>query len=435
MVHILDLPPELLIEIMKLATDNPVRDIEVLASWSRFETIYTYNRHEQSKLAIQTKYSLSLVCTVFRKLSLGLLYEDIWIRHGSDGLLETLERSRNGPDPGFGGYVKRVSLALACEEERLPKRDIYANVRRALMCCPNVRIIERHQEVTEEDQEQATVMTVSPIDDLEFRHLTRVDWHNTPLDSCLSSISSPRFIWNSDSLRVLIVGADNFPDQLEQTDPETVVCLPSVHTLGIRSFNTFGSERRRYQLFLPSLRRLVVGRPEAIYNFYSGCLAPLRSQISEIELEPEPRFLRHDFVTTLLAYCNNTTELCIPVGTTRPASRYDESPRTVLNFPIRRVCLHAGLPGSPGAYDQNDLLWWALLRGHFESLCAPESRFRDLESIVLCGSEWKETIEDARLLSFLCLAESRGVHIECEDEQLQRTISTRIRELSPNGAT
>ena len=276
------LPHEILIDIFKLATDYPGRHSHVSAPWTPFEPAYAFRSKDGYVGSLRTKHSLALASSLFRELLTPFLYEHIWIRHGAAALLSILEYSR-GPDGlGHGRFVRRVTVSSGghCTPHEVTIK-INTNI---LTCCPFVEQIIRPQETASGDQ--------LLLDDIDPPYLSRVDWHNTPFDSSFASSPAPRFIFHSRSLRVLVLGADNFP-WAEDIEPETVIDLPNLHTLGINSSNSFGAEPRRHILKMPSLQRLIVGRPEAIYNLFSGTLEHISRQIRHLELGADPRFLRH----------------------------------------------------------------------------------------------------------------------------------------------
>ncbi|EJD08262.1 uncharacterized protein FOMMEDRAFT_25397 [Fomitiporia mediterranea MF3/22] len=459
------LPAELLTEIFKLATDNPVRDLDSLTSWKPFEGIYASQTEKSCSAALRTKHALTLVCRSFRTLIVDLLYEDIWIRHGSDGLMEVLESSftvdkeAGKEGQGYGRFVKRVNLSpIGYDGSGKSCGSILQNTRRILMCCPDVRVIRRPPctsswtnggEVVQND----FVDSIPTIDDLDFPRLQRAEWFNTPNDVMSATAPTPSVFFFSESLRVLILGPDNFPaprlsirgrgwreerqdqDLLNNNDAVemTVISLPNLHALSIQSLDTFGETPRRYRLSLPSLKHLILKRPEAIYTLFDGALTPLSSQIKTVEIAADFRFLRQDFVSTILQYCNNAERVYIPVFSTR-APHQNEVPRVFLEFShVKEVYLHAGLPNG---YVYGEEAWWTMLDAHFEGFCGGNSRFTVLERVVLAGKEWMESIRvcemnnDEKLMGrfkgVIHVAKRRGVELIAEDRDVQDALETVI---------
>ncbi|KAL5483055.1 hypothetical protein ACEPAI_8284 [Sanghuangporus weigelae] len=440
--NICSLPHELLTEIFRIATDNPVRDIDSLVLWTPFEGSYAPQKLEESRIALKTKHALASVCRLFRDLTPEFLYEDIWIRYGSDGLREVLEDSKvwdaDGEGFGFGRFTRRVSIYSAVElsDSSVPMPQ---NARAILSCCPNVRVISRSPIPQENLHTQVEFIDAIPsLNDLEFPHLQRVEWHNVPNDTMLAATPTPTPFFFSQSLRVLIIGPDNFPparrssasgldENQEQEAPETVISLPNLHTLGIQSIDAFGEPLRRYSIYLPSLKHLILKRPEAIYNLFDGGLTPLAPQITSLELAADFRFLRHDFISTVLDYCSHAEELYIPVFATR-APHQNMIPRVLLEFSsVKRVYLHAGLPNG---YVYGQQAWWTMLEAHFDGLCGPNSRFITLESIILSGREWIESVQDKdRFTVVLRMVRRKEVELVADDNNVQNELSLAFQEL------
>ncbi|EJD08261.1 uncharacterized protein FOMMEDRAFT_151001 [Fomitiporia mediterranea MF3/22] len=459
------LPTELLTEIFKLATDNPVRDIDSLVSRKPFEGIYASETEKACSAALCTKHALSLVCRSFRTLMIDLLYEDIWIRYGSDGLMEVLESSsamdkKAGKEgQGFGRSVKRVSLS---QIGNCGSSESLKNIRRILIRCPNVRIICQAQKFSSfpinegEAVRNDFISCAPPVDDLDFPHLQRVEWFNARDDVTNAIAPMPSVLFNSESLRVLILGSNNFPaprlssrgqDQREKRDyrdlfddsdaPETTISLPNLHTLSIQSIDTFGGLPRIYRLSLPSLEHLILQRPEAIYTFFNVALTPLATQVKSVEIAPDLRFLRKDFVSTILQYCDNAESVYIPVFYTKAPHR-NEVPRVFLEFNhVKEVHLHASLPNG---YAYGEEAWWAMLDAHFEGLCGGNSRFTVLERIVFAGKEWMESIRvcemnndeklKGRFKRVVNVVTRRGVELVAEDRDVQAVLEVVIQDLN-----
>ncbi|KAL5512516.1 hypothetical protein ACEPAG_3169 [Sanghuangporus baumii] len=440
--NVCSLPHELLTEIFRIATDNPVRNIDSLVSWTPFEGSYALQKVEESRTALKTKLTLASVCRLFKDLMPEFLYEDIWIRYGSNGLREILEYSKvwdaDGEGFGYGRFTRRVSICSAMELSD-SSLSMPRNARAILTCCPNVLVISRLPIPQENLNAQVEFIDAMPsLNDLEFPHLQRVEWHNVPNDTMLATTPTPTPFFFSPSLRVLILGPDNFPparrssatglgENQEQETPETIISLPNLHTLGIQSLDTFGEPPRRYSIHLPSLRHLILKRPEAIYNLFDGGLTPLAPQITSLELASDFRFLRHDFISTVLDYCSHTEELYIPVFATR-APHQNMIPRVLLEFAsVKRVYLHAGLPNG---YVYGQQAWWTMLEAHFDGLCGPNSRFITLERITLSGQEWMESVRDKdRFTVVLRMVRRKEVELVADDDNVQSELSLAFRDL------
>ena len=371
-----------------------------------------------------------------------LLYEDIWIRYGSDGLREALEnsvrRDTDGEGLGYGRFTKRVSISSAVEPGGISSAMV-ENTRAILTYCPNVRIICRPPVPEDNSNDQTDLLDGIPLlDDLEFPCLERVEWHNVPNDMMTATAPTPAPFLFSHSLRVLVLGPDNFSPirrtsisgsnaHGDEETPETIISLPNLHTLGIQSLDAFGEPPRRYSIRLPSLRHLILKRPEAIYNLFDGGLTPLAPQITSLELASDLRFLRHDFISTLLDYCPHVEELYVPVFATR-APHQNMIPRVLLEFAsVKRVYLHAGLP--PG-YVYGQQAWWTMLEAHFDGLCGTTSRFINLERITLSGPDWIESVQDRdRFDNVLRMVRTKEVELVADDESVQKSLDLAFRGL------
>ena len=80
---------------------SPVIDIRPFAAG------YGSTPYDQSKEVLSTKHSLSLVCTMWRALSLRYLFEDIWIRiRGAHALEMVLRRESNEGGQELSSFVR-----------------------------------------------------------------------------------------------------------------------------------------------------------------------------------------------------------------------------------------------------------------------------------------------------------------------------------------
>ena len=70
---------------------------------------------------------------------------------------------------------------------------------------------------------------------------------------------------------------------------------------------------------------------------------------------------------------------------------------------------------------------WSVLHEHFVGLCGPVSRFIQLRELVLCGPEWKETVEDDRFTYILRLVVAKGVRLVCEQQNANESLQKALR--------
>lgn len=415
------LPPEVLIPIIEMATRSRARDASWWRSWKPFELADDVEWLEECDSALKTKHTLSLVSYQFRILTLPFLYEHLWIRHGSEALLQVLKTSRKtGMD--IGRLVSRITITPLIKRT-MDRRRVYEMARHIIRHCPNLRHICRPQMFADEETQHIDEMV--PIDGIALPHLMRVDWYNTAGGSLSALAPSPRSIWTSKTLQILNVGPDNFPFVLGSQHQETTIDLPRVHTLCLQSLNAFGEGQRQFSIRLPSLNRLVIASPEALYNIYDGSLLSFHHQIHHLEIGADLRFLRHDFISTLIHYCRYTTDLYFPVFSTRPVRQNDLFWRNNVSFRAKRVYLSCAFPSDE--YSHDDPSWWIMLENHIEGLCGDASRFNRLKAIIFCGDAWGSIIQDSRFSYSLRRLLNRGLCILCNELRSQQMLQERIK--------
>ena len=409
------LPEELLLKIVDLAIGSRSGVIDSLAELPPFETVYSISEEARSRKSLCTKRSLSQTSSYLRRLVVPLLYEDIWIHHGAEVLLQILQGS-NG-NVGYGKYVKRIFMPHSTHHI-VP--DI---LRKIIESCPDVRILTRSL-ATRKDQEFKPLQ----IEDISFRadalkELVRIDWNNVPSDDVPAPTFAPSFIWSVPSLRVLTLGSRNFHDfeGLQSTDPtseiiqsEIKIDLPNVHTLRLRTLDALGDPFSHwYSVRLPKLRRVVLEAPAGLYPFYEGCLTFYGSSIETIEFSTHVGFLRIDGVALALFYCPNVKELCFPVFNTMPVRKnpLDVPDAEYRSYKVERVVLH-GFTETEAGYQVSRSWMTTHLADHVDGLCGEGTRFTLLKTIVLYGPEWVELLEDSFISSLLEILTKKGIKLE-----------------------
>ncbi|THH07799.1 hypothetical protein EW145_g3133 [Phellinidium pouzarii] len=412
--HAIRLPPELLTHIFGLATYSPARFIESL---EEPEPLQEDSAIAQCDAALETKYSLALSCSFFRSLSECFLYEDIRIRHGSGDLLKALEKSTKGTVNRNGDLVRRISVfPIGYDEGGHWYENISEHTIRILRCCPNIQVLTRPPMPVIRTSEPVNGQEADSfvINDLKFSSLYRVDWYNSPFDRLPSPMPTPRFIWQTPSIRTLTLGPDY--SDFHPGEQEIIMNLPDLHTLRVRSMNSFGQllgdGNPRIDVKLPSLRRLIIQKADAVYLLYFGRpLSRAASKLRAIELGMDKRFLYHDFMSVLLMHCPNTTELSFHVFFTCPTRRNLPTSAVQFVYDVEHVGLSAA--------KSDDMPWeedtWQRLTEHFESLCGQQTRFSKLKRITLYGAQWAEYILDGALSGSLQLIRSRRVKVVCKE--------------------
>ena len=436
--HSVPLPDELLEYIFDLATYGPSRDVEALTGLRTFEGDYSTDIDSACDATLKTKYALSLTCSLFRNLCSRFLFEDVRVGHGSEGLADALERN-----PQLGLLVKRISISSFGFKAAGHWCASYPpGTRRILQRCPNVVILTRPFDFPVESMDlqddyplSLPLSTEVELDDLEFPHLRRVDWFNSPFDSLPTTLPTPKFIWKTESLEVLTVGPDHSP---VQNNEALIVDLPNLHTVRVRSIHTpgvIGEEGvEPAQIRLPALRRIVFSLPDGIYPlFFQQFLRACGPQIEELELAPNPRFLKHDFISVLMINCSNATTLNFPVFTTKPTRKNLNRQVVQIIYMVTHIGLSAagfrkedseesGYFGGAASSDEEDDQW-GRLAAHFLALFGERTRFSKVEKLTLYGREWEAIIPDPKFRGMLNLVKSKNVEIVCEDASVAATLN------------
>lgn len=427
------LPPEVLLEIIKLATDGPIRYIDGMLTMMPFKSIHAANTATQCTKALNTKHSLSLVNRLFWSLSSEFLYEDVWVRHGSEALADVLERSTADEESGFNRLVKRITIVpirwLKADSDT-PELAFPPGICRVLRVCSDVRIIARSNICLGMGETTSFPGDNHDLDGLNFPFLHRIDWSTTRSSFYeFDAIQpTPAFVYSTPSLRTLHLGSDIFP--VLPNEQDIMISLPTLTTLSLRSLSTFGVESMRQpirlRLHLPLLRHLILTRPEAYYNIFDGALLPLAWQLTSLELGYDALFLRHDFLSAMLVTCPGITDLYMPVFTTR-APRTRQSEGAPAFHSVRVVHLHAApLPTDADlqavirAYDSSDeVARWGHLEQHVRGLVGEGTRFEALERIVLLGAEWQDYVSDKRFGPLASMIYQSSVSLEAEDQKVK----------------
>lgn len=315
-----------------------------------------------------------MTSSTFRHFSRGYLYEDICIRHGSSSLAHILENDRE-----LEKYVKRLVICVGASNE---------DVLRIFQCCPNVK---------------------------------RVDWFDCPADA--QSTVSPPF-WTLPSLKILSIGSDQwrlwYEPQGRQNDHSSTQI--NIQILRICAFDTtFNPGNQRFTVGLPHLEAIVFEKPESTYALFG--IARFAEQIKSLELGLHPGFAHSDYLSILMRYFQNATDLYYPIFTTKP-TRGNKLEEKALNYNVTRVGLSAVKPlehitsseSAQPANEREGRIWgWETIGAHFDSLCGERSRFLLLEKVVLYGREWEEYVEDTRFLPFIELLTSHNVSLMRDD--------------------
>lgn len=405
----LPLPAELLIRIFELATDNPTRNIDLYVELPPFESALPSKVEQQCDDALRTKLAITTACRAFRDICGELLYEDIRVRYGSKTLADILETKTSDNGLPMGSTVKRAVLfPTGSEDENSPVR-ITHDTRRILSCCPNLRAIFRPR-VNVRRTDDAFLKDKTRVSEIEFHlhHLQRVDWSSSPCDDPPVIAQIPQSVWSSPGLRTLSVGVVEWRRFSGMQETETTEIFTHITTLRVRSLDAFGVPGQRlFTLKLPKLKRIVLDQPDSMYALFS--IYQYGSQITTLEFGAHSGFLQHDYIAVLLVYCPNATDLYIPIFSMHPTRKNTEG-----SVPSSYLVTHLCLTAVSGSIPE-DMKWDHLLT-HFDTLCGPLSRFTNLKKITFFGSEWRELIEDSRVLPILTTLRVRGISLESNNQ-------------------
>lgn len=419
------LPPELWMRIFHWATYNPVRDLESICEIQPFESINAFETHLECEEAFVVKRALTLVCRRWRTMLREFLYEDIWVRHGCEALANALEAS----EKKYGLYVRRLLLPVM-QDKPFAMWDVAVvqSAKRILDCCPNVVVISRfhpyYVKAGAADEADLSSSDIPPFNaSISLPSLLRVEWDNGNVFENLSRavVEAPDFVWNCESLQVLSIGGENFPWRPDVLQQMTVVHLPNLHTLRIRSLHAFGIPGiRHYHMEVPAMRRIVLEKAEAMYSLVDGCLTRFGPQVLSVEVGKHVKFLRSDYISTILKYCPNLESLYFPIFWTK-ILRHKGSRRSTLSFPsVKTVGLH-----SVSYPDDTEARRWNQLRGHFDILVGRISKYPSLEQIVLHGNAWAAIVSNSMFINILRLVYSRDVNIICNSQEVSDILASK----------
>lgn len=181
------LPHELWVVIFYFATYNTIRDMNYLVTPPPLAILYEKEDDELNDAALKIKHSLSLVCSLWRKLVTPFMFEDIKIRHGAEELAFALEHgNKTSLNHGLGHLVKRVQLSLIPEPGNKGIGTAWSNAVgghtcRILQTCNNVVHLERRRILLSPVASRSTFLDTGSTQDihdferLHFPKLARVE--------------------------------------------------------------------------------------------------------------------------------------------------------------------------------------------------------------------------------------------------------------------
>lgn len=426
------LPHELWVVIFYFATYNTIRDMNYLVTPPPLAILYEKEDDELNDAALKIKHSLSLVCSLWRKLVTPFMLEDIKIRHGAEELAFALEHgNKTSLNHGLGHLVKRVQLSLIPEPGNKGIGTAWSNAVgghtcRILQTCNNVVHLERRRILLSPVASRSTFLDTGSTQDihdferLHFPKLARVGWNGG--DPRLLNNPSvdyvPTFILESPTVRLLSLRGMTW----KMRENGVLMAVETLYGLSYDGlvYDIFydrtlvsgdSSDERRE---LPSLSRAVMRHP---YSFF---LSPIRTNFDRVrvlEIDRHLEFLQ-PYLNRIVSGMPNVEELYYPLFFIRwcHTKRNDASPRLYPQHPkMTMIGMHAA---HNEALQAGDITKW-IIDEHITLL--RKSTLPSLRKIRLCGREWAsilsvEGLQDVRL------ALDKQVELTSDDPQTARAL-------------
>lgn len=368
------LPPELWIDIFRYATHSPKL---YSADYHPFETSPWEDRTHSDTLAL--KYSIALVCRLWRALSIQMLYEDVQIGEGASTLQHTLESDDSSDDesaPKVGGWVRRACLPYTQSATPTPKSMPCLDI---LRHCPRLQVLVRPPLGWDKSFSLRYEYPASPPPTLPS--VKRLDWwHNDSASSSGGINSLDETLLSLPQLEYLSLAGDMGFTSLRQTR----IALPRLHVLDLRRINAIFVRQVCYWS-LPSLTQVIVDAPpraeclEAIWSTFG-------STIREVEFGKHMRYMVEDYVSQCLELCPEVQTLDYHVLFTTPPHPSNAH----VYSSLKRVGLNAAHNMSLCAH-RNDPQGLGHIAEHIASFT--REAFPELKEFVLYGDEWDEISE------------------------------------------
>lgn len=275
---------------------------------------------ERKKRLFDTKRAIVLVCKAWRVLAMEIMFEEIRIRHGTQGLLEGLERS--GKELGVDGYARWVRRIVI--DPVIIDFDVNnpVGIPPILARCTSAEMIIRPITAFTENPPLCRSQAADfPI----LSTLQRVDWwlasagpnrHNNPWSSDFLS----QILQNSPNLRYLTIAGNrvsqffNFYNESEH--PSHTLRLPSLQTLRV-DFDSKEPLFAHTTFDCPKLNCFIIGASLYVCQpLLNACGAQLK--VVEISKRCYSLFELEDtraLVKPVLDHCPNLEKLYIYIDT------------------------------------------------------------------------------------------------------------------------
>jgi hypothetical protein len=337
------------------------------------------------------------------------LFQEVWVGHGAQGLLESLKGSQLLSE-GCGRYVRHLELP-----SKLVHHDIANPIRLLdiLVCCPHLQILIKRSFKGKQDAEfwSNLIPAAHPrANDVVLKSLERIEWSSSDrliLEACGSVLSD--LVFRSPNLRYLSISWPgpifrNFDRDAYPKFP------PSLTTLRHRSYggpDSAGIEPDD----IPRLTHLICNPTSLSFHsvkFLRGDSSVLDIAVSELRVlevcrDPHDRYELE--VNEFLKRCPKLQELAYHVG----------SPEIILlNAPqcleLKRVHLRIkSLDDLRLRYGSDDERFWRLLGlefAHFFGYALPA-----LEHVILHG-DWDYIVHAAQFRPLRQRLLDRGCSLE-----------------------
>lgn len=366
------LPPELWLQIFRVATRSSDHDTLLATTYEPFST-YDMDILDND---LSMKRTLVQVCRQWRALATGILYEDVRLRTGLKALKDTLESSAlDGQD--YGKRVRRVELPYTSTVT-----DRYTHTPmpcvEVLKLCPELEVLVRpgprsfprhYQPSFEFDADNLPPLSLKRLDWWHHNEAARTGGLNN-LDSVLRS---------APQIQYLSVGGDLW---LGLLSPEPLY-LPALDTLRLRQMNKL----LLFQICrwsLPSLTHVIADTPvkhRALENLWDA----FGLQIRTVELGQNLSYFVTNNISSILARCPNLEELNYYIYFARPPT-LEETHES-----LTCIRLHAR-----GSFLPPEAAWFHSGE-HFAVFCG--ERLPSLKRIILYG-DWGSSIADDRFFGY-----------------------------------
>ncbi|KDQ63150.1 hypothetical protein JAAARDRAFT_29151 [Jaapia argillacea MUCL 33604] len=379
------LPPELWLKIFLLAT----------TSWCtrtiQYEPFDTTDYATEARLALQTKLALVLVCRSWWEISMELLYEEIWIRHGWQALQHAVDRKGSS----FGRYVRCIHLSTnpAGTYGLIPA---VITPDRILESCPNLRVLVKGKENTAGSHAHLTTDSYN-----HLRSLKRLSWCHRLGDQDLLQLTLSGTLC-LETLELTAPPPAHYPRPYL---PRLLITLPALTTLRLHSLD-YSMMHQMRTWTLPSLTSLIAHRSPDNGVTLNAILVQHGHPLQKLEFGANLQFFMSDVIVPSLVRCPTLRELNYYLY-------FTSSPRVGFEFEHHSLeCVRLHLKHNP-IFDGHERMLWPHLQAHFEFFVGPA--LPSLDRIILHGGNWDTLIRDVAFRDMLEQIRSREISLETPD--------------------